>query len=266
MGCGWILLLFFSTLSLIKCNHRSMCYWFCNCFLNGLGPKTAALVRMSFGLYIWANGWCIFLLGKPSNISVKDDLSQKAWLAMLYKVTQQRSFTCTSFVDFISDVFVAHWRGEAKGMDAVHIIIHVVMASQLKHVGLVLQKRAGNVWLVPKTGKLILDAHWASFNVCLETGWKRSCLYRGGGHRKERLHGNCIGMCTQIPSVEGNNFCKDSEGFGLSCVTSRTASLSSTIKSSLRCQWSLKYSWDSDLWYIWSLGVGFDEVLAYWEC
>lgn len=108
MGCGWILLLFFSTLSLIKCNHRSMCYWFCNCFLNGLGPKTAALVRMSFGLYIWANGWCIFLLGKHSNISVKDDLSQKAWLAMLCKVTWQRSFTYASFVEFISDAFVAH--------------------------------------------------------------------------------------------------------------------------------------------------------------
>lgn len=108
MGCGWILVLFFSTLSLIKCNHRSMCYWFCNCFLNGLGPKTAALVRMSFGLYIWANGWCFFLLGKPSNISVKDDLSQKAWLAMLYKVTGQRSFTSTSFAEFISDAFVVH--------------------------------------------------------------------------------------------------------------------------------------------------------------
>lgn len=44
-------------------------------------------------------------------------------------------------------------------MDAVHMVIHVVMASQLKHVGLVLQKQAGNVWLVPKTGKLPLDAH-----------------------------------------------------------------------------------------------------------
>lgn len=71
---------------------------------------------------------------------------------------------------------------------------------------------------------------------------------------------------TEFPSLEGNNFCKDSKGFRLSFVTSRTASLSSTIKSSLRCQWSLKYSWDSDLWYIWSLGVGFDELLAYWEC
>lgn len=108
MGCWWILLLFFSTLSLIKCNHCSMCYWFCNCFLNGLGPKTAALARMSFGLYIWANGWCIFLLGKASNISVKDDLSQKAWLAKLCKVTWQSFFICTSLVEFISDAFVFH--------------------------------------------------------------------------------------------------------------------------------------------------------------
>lgn len=52
-----------------------------------------------------------------------------------------------------------------------------------------------------------------------ETAWK---LYRD-------VH-------TEFPSVEGNDFCKDREGFRLSCVTSSTASLSSTIKCSLRCQ------------------------------
>lgn len=43
-------------------------------------------------------------------------------------------------------------------MDAVHVI-PVVMVSELEHVDLMLQKLADKVWLVPKTGKLPLDAH-----------------------------------------------------------------------------------------------------------
>lgn len=43
-------------------------------------------------------------------------------------------------------------------MDVVRVI-PVVMASELEHVVSMLQKLADSVWLVPKTGKLLLGAH-----------------------------------------------------------------------------------------------------------
>lgn len=62
-------------------------------------------------------------------------------------------------------------------MDAVHVI-PVVMVSELEHIDLMLQKLADKVWFVPKTGKLPLDAHWTSFNVCFKTAGKAP-LYMG---------------------------------------------------------------------------------------
>lgn len=125
-----------------------------------------------------------------------------------------------------------------------------------------LQKVADTVVLALKAEQLFPGASWVSLQVNLEAGWKSSGMDGvkwGSGWRKERLRRHCRGdVHAELPYVKETGFFLDRVEFRLSCVTSSTTSLSPTRKSSLRCQRSLKCSWDSNLWSVWTLGVGFE--------
>lgn len=87
----------------------------------------------------------------------------------------------------------------------------MITASELEHVVcLMLQKLADTVLLVPKIEHFFPGTSGVSYNLCVKTGWKSSCIYGvkwGSEWRKERLHRHYIcDVCTELPYVKGTSF------------------------------------------------------------